>query len=278
MKNYYQVLGVSEDATQEDIKRAYKKLAVQFHPDKNLGKPEAEASFKEVNEANQTLGSVDKRQQYDMERMFQQGRHGSAHSFWAPFPVVVDTTVGIQITLKQQYMEDKIEFNYTRENKLGARTLESCKLESVQYLRNRQVYRFQKMGNYFHEAKDYGNLNVVVDIERDPRFMVRGHNMHTVLEVHYQDAIDGAKVPFVHIDGLEMRISLPARAWKSQQVRIPGKGLPAGPGKRGDLVLTLDITIDYGRVSKEVLVAEPDVAYNSESDTTDDVTENGKSE
>lgn len=63
-KNYYDILGVSEDASQDDIKKAFKKLAVQHHPDKGGDK----AKFQEINEAHQVLGDQSKRQQYDAYR------------------------------------------------------------------------------------------------------------------------------------------------------------------------------------------------------------------
>lgn len=63
-KDYYDILGVSKDATQKDIKRAYRKLAKKYHPDLN-DSPEAEAKYKEVNDAYEVLGDEQKRKQYD---------------------------------------------------------------------------------------------------------------------------------------------------------------------------------------------------------------------
>ena len=65
MADYYQMLGVSRDATQDEIKKAYRKLALKHHPDKNAGNPEAEKKFKEVSEAYEVLGDQKKRQMYD---------------------------------------------------------------------------------------------------------------------------------------------------------------------------------------------------------------------
>jgi molecular chaperone DnaJ len=65
-KDYYTILGVPKSATDEDIKKSYRKLAMQYHPDKNPGKEQwANEKFKEINEAYGVLGNPDKRKQYD---------------------------------------------------------------------------------------------------------------------------------------------------------------------------------------------------------------------
>lgn len=69
MKDYYQILGVDENATQDDIKNAFRKLAFKYHPDKNPGnEKQAEEKFKEINEAYSILSDANKRQQYDFAK------------------------------------------------------------------------------------------------------------------------------------------------------------------------------------------------------------------
>jgi len=65
-KDYYQILGVSKDATLDEIKKAYRKLAIKYHPDKNKGNKEAEEKFKEATEAYEVLRDPEKRKRYDM--------------------------------------------------------------------------------------------------------------------------------------------------------------------------------------------------------------------
>src|SRR3954464_5346630 len=67
-KDYYAVLGVSASATQDEIKKQYRKLAAKHHPDKNANDPKAAERFKEISEAYQVLGDADKRKQYDQMR------------------------------------------------------------------------------------------------------------------------------------------------------------------------------------------------------------------
>src|SRR5260221_7439454 len=64
-KDYYKILGVSKNATDKDIRKAYRKLAGQYHPDVNTGDNAAEDKFKEINEANQVLSDPEKRNKYD---------------------------------------------------------------------------------------------------------------------------------------------------------------------------------------------------------------------
>ncbi len=73
-KDYYKILGVDREADEQEIKRAYRKLALKYHPDKNPEDPSAEERFKEINEAYEVLGDADKRAKYD--------RLGSSYRQW----------------------------------------------------------------------------------------------------------------------------------------------------------------------------------------------------
>jgi molecular chaperone DnaJ len=95
-KDYYKILGVSPKATLEEIKKAYRRLANTYHPDKNPGNKEAEEKFKEINEAYEVLSDKDKRRQYDAMRSggFYEGwsgRTASSHSNFNPFAEIFES-------------------------------------------------------------------------------------------------------------------------------------------------------------------------------------------
>src|SRR5471032_2040841 len=85
--DYYEILQVERTATDGEIKTAYRKLAMQFHPDRNPNNPEAEEKFKECSEAYTVLSDGDKRAAYDRfgHAAFEQGMGGPAHGFGADF-------------------------------------------------------------------------------------------------------------------------------------------------------------------------------------------------
>src|SRR6266478_863510 len=78
-RDYYEVLGLRREADAEEVKRAYRKLAMQYHPDRNAGDAEAEVKFKEAAEAYEVLSDTQKRQRYD--RYGHAGLAGTAHGF-----------------------------------------------------------------------------------------------------------------------------------------------------------------------------------------------------
>lgn len=107
-KNYYDILGVDKNATQDEIKKSYRELSKKYHPDKNPGDKSAEDKFKEVNEAYSTLSDEGKRREYDMMSSGWRQRFGGFNGGgWNPFggfrQMASDIHMGMKITLEEAY-------------------------------------------------------------------------------------------------------------------------------------------------------------------------------
>ncbi len=122
MKDYYAILGVDPGATPEEIKRAYRRLALQYHPDRNPGNKEAEERFKEINEAYSVLSDPEKRAQYDRAL---RGREDPVEDLFSlfgeffglrtrPAPRGEDLEVQVEVDLEDLLRGREVEVAYTR--------------------------------------------------------------------------------------------------------------------------------------------------------------------
>jgi molecular chaperone DnaJ len=121
-QSYYEVLGVSETATQDEIKKAYRKKAVEHHPDKGGD----EQVFKKISEAYDTIGDENKRRQYDAQKNNPFGGMGGGHPFEDFFnqfgggrqqrPQVPDKVVNIDVTVIESYLGVEKTINYSRKH------------------------------------------------------------------------------------------------------------------------------------------------------------------
>jgi curved DNA-binding protein len=213
-KDYYKTLGVSKGASQAEIKKAYRKLASKYHPDRNRDDASAEAKFKEVNEAYEVLGDPDKRQKYDTLgsnwEAYQQGG-GS----WDQF-----TRGGGPGGHTFHFEGDPSEF-FGREDSGFSSFFEM-------FFNNRG-------GRDPFEAFGRGQ-------GRGRTF--KGQDIEAELPITLLEAYRGSQRTFT-LNGKTMRISIKPGAYNGQRLRIKGKGQP-GPqgGEAGDLYIVLKVQAD----------------------------------
>jgi len=117
-RDYYDILGVSKNATADELKKAYRKLAIKFHPDKNPGDKEAEENFKEAAEAYDVLSNEEKRRKYDQfghAGMGGSGGFGEVDSRWMTSLVNLVMFLGTIVFLGHSLVEEAVGAEETAE-------------------------------------------------------------------------------------------------------------------------------------------------------------------
>ncbi|MBT8412812.1 MAG: DnaJ domain-containing protein [Boseongicola sp.] len=272
IKDYYVVLEVSPDATQEEIKRAYRKLARKTHPDLNPG-PEAEAAFKAASEAYDVLKDADRRAEYDAMRRgggqrapgaedwqggfsFDRGDPGdearfsdffhSAFGRGDPFgrggPVARDIHARIQLDIEDSF-RGPTRLLTIPVQKIGADgrvRIEEREL-SVRIpkgITEGQTIRLAGQGARDGQGEVLGDVYLEVSFAPHPIYRVDGKDILMDLPVAPWEAALGGKV-VLPTPGGKVDLKIPKNARAGQTLRLKGKGLPGRPA--GNLMATLVI-------------------------------------
>ena len=200
-KDYYKVLEVAETATPDEIKKSYRALARQHHPDKNQGDKKAEERFKEIQEANDVLSDAKKRKEYDIQRKNPYG-----------FDPGFDTPGGERFYQKPDGTYVRFESN-----------------------RGPQRNDPNGFGDVFERI--FGNQPGPGQQQSRP---VRGRDLETTVDLGFDQALEGGKTEVVLPTGDRVRIDIPKGAASGLKIRIRGRG-EKGSGGRGDLFVTFKV-------------------------------------
>ena len=210
-KDYYEILGVDRSASADQIKKAYRKLAVKYHPDKNPGDAAAEEKFKEITEAYEVLGDAEKRKKYD-----QLGAN------WQAF---------------EQGGGDWSQFGGSPHGQGGARTYYFEGDPSEFFGRGRGSSGFSDFFEAFFGGGFQGSFEE--QFQRGRRQAPRGRDVQAELPITLEDAYHGTSKTF-EFQGQKLRIRIKPGAYDGQKLALRGKGYPApGGGSSGDLYLIL---------------------------------------
>ena len=202
-KDYYKILGVPKTASPEEIKQAYRKLALRYHPDRTKGDKLAEEKFKEINEANQVLSDPVKRRKYD-----QFGED------W------------------RQYQESGAQPGGFDWSKYAGGSSQTRHMSPEDFDRI-----FGEEGDIF----DFLFGGRAAPGHRQRKVAIRGADLETETELSLVEAYAGS-TRLIKLEDHTIRVSVKPGIEDGQVLRIPGKGMPGlGGGPNGDLYLTIRI-------------------------------------
>jgi DnaJ-class molecular chaperone len=265
-KDYYNILGVSADADASTIKKAYRKLAQQNHPDKG-GNADR---FKEINEANDVLSS-DKRQEYDHLR-----KYGAphAHNFghgphvWstgdAEYPFNVEDIFGEMFgngrsPFRQRHQQTRNRNIHIKINVSLREAYEGCtkrvrynagsetKTLDVQIPKGviaGQTMRMRGLGDNAANGAPAGDLLIAIDVINDPHYERSGQNLFTVINLTCFEAMLGTEKIIKTLTEKELKVKIPNGAQPGQKMVLRGQGMPIMDSNvYGDLLVELKISI-----------------------------------
>lgn len=281
MTDFYKTLGVPETASEADIKKAYKQLAVKFHPDKNQGNKASEEKFKTINEAYDTLKDSSKKNEYDQIRQYekmggqrggfggfhQSGGHRTMHPqdfndiFAQAFGQRSPFANGFQ--QRPQNKDINIEYRITLEEAFTGKTvkttfsLPSGEKKAVEVAIPAGIEngtRIKYVGGGCNDVPNTpaGNLFFRVIIDQHFMFKREAQHLFSKISVDAIDAMLGTKLSFQNIDKSHINVTIPAGTQPGQQLRCKSKGFAInGMKARGDLFLEVSIIVPKALTPEE---------------------------
>lgn len=241
--DHYNALGISRDASPEEIKKAYRKLAMQHHPDRG-GDP---AEFQKINEAYEVLSDADKRFQYDNPQTRQnpfQGGFGFQHNSFDLNDIFnqIFGQRGPQQGMNQHVYRTRVTVSLVDAYK-GADHILQLALQSGVKVLNIKVPIGVSSGDQVRYDNIIDNAILIIEfvVLPDLRFDRQGHDLYSNLPISVLDLIVGTKVDFTTIAGNKVEVTINPNTQPSHQIRLRGLGMPVNSMNQvyGDQILLL---------------------------------------
>jgi curved DNA-binding protein len=281
-KDYYQTLGIARGATDKDIKNAYRKLAKQYHPDRNPGDKQAEERFKEINEAYQVLSDPQKRARYDQlgASYSQWKENGIPGNFnwgqWTAQPggqeVNLDDLFGEgafsdffrsifggmgsgqavrgrsrrESSAAQQQVTLSLKEAYTGTTRILQTGNRRVEVNIPAGARQGTKIRVPAAGPTGADGRP-SDLYLVLNVAEDPAFERNGNDLHTKVTIDAFKAMLGGEAEVKTLTG-KLLLTIPPGTQPDQVFRLAGRGMPflKELGIKGDLYVLVKVQIPKG--------------------------------
>lgn len=256
-KDYYKILGLSKTASQDDIKKAYRKLAVKHHPDKNPNNKEAEESFKLANEANEVLENPEKRKKYDelgenWQQYEKQGNQGNGSSFggqsyyqdapngsfsgqsdfsdfFEQFFAGRERGNGNPQSRKGGDYETEMEITLEEAYQGTSRTIEvdneKLRITTKLGTQNDQQLRIKNKGAKGLGDGQRGDLFIRIKVKLHPLFVRKGDDLYLTQKIDLFTAVLGGEIVVTTLSG-QVKIKISEGTQNGKSIRLKGKGMP----------------------------------------------------
>lgn len=288
--DYYKVLGVNKNATTDEIKKAYRKLARKLHPDLNPNDKDAHRKFQEINEANEVLSDAEKRKKYDQygenwqhAEQFEQakqnqqyqykGRGGSgfegfsgadfeAGGFSDFFESLFGRSQGQghranQTKFKGQDYHAELNLSLSDAYRTHQQTLtvnnKNVRITIPAGIENGQKIRLKGYGGEGINGGPNGDLYITFVLTNNTAFKKDGDNLYLTKKIDLYTAVLGGEIFIETMDG-KVKLKVKPETQNGSQIRLKGKGFPVykKDGQCGDLYITYEVQIPTGLSQEEM--------------------------
>ncbi|MBI1227378.1 MAG: DnaJ domain-containing protein [Bacteroidetes bacterium] len=285
--DYYKILGVDKNATDAEIKKAFRKLARKLHPDLNPNDKDAERKFKELNEANEVLSDPENRKKYDqygkdwkhaedIERAYQrqkaqqeaygqqqQGFGGSGFSegdhsdfFESFFGGGFSRGRGGQVKFRGQDFHATLHLDIKDAFTTHKQTLtvngKNIRITIPAGVSNGQVIKIKGYGGEGMNGGPNGDLHIEFLIANNTKFKLDQANLYTTIELDLYTAMLGGEILVDTMDG-QVKLKVQPETQNGTKVKLKGKGYPIykKEGTFGDLYITYEVKLPNNLSSQE---------------------------
>ncbi len=278
--DYYKILGVNKNATEEEIKKAYRKLARKLHPDLNPNDKEANKKFQQLNEANEVLSDPEKRKKYDQygkdwqhSEQFENARQPGWRSerpgeqefsgdFGDDFSDFFSSMFGnpggrrSQTRFRGQDYNSELRLSlidiYTTHQQTLNINGKNVRITIPAGVENGQVIKLKGYGSPGINGGPSGDLYITFAIQNDSRYKRMGNDLYVTEELGLYTAVLGGEI-MVETLGGKIKLKVKPETQNGTKTRLKGKGFPVykKEGEFGDLYITYNIKIPTGLTEKQ---------------------------